>query len=77
MTIWIWINIKQEPKYLVINVALQHLADCSADPTSPRREASLFNLPGTLVPGIFLPESGCDNLPYSVFVLVLWKSSAQ
>ena len=25
----------------------------SQDPTSPRREASLFNLPGTSVPGIF------------------------
>ena len=25
------------------------------DPTSPRREASLFNLPGTLFPAIFLP----------------------
>ncbi len=33
----------------------------SQDPTSPRREASLFNLPGTSVPGIFLPpREGTD-----------------
>ena len=35
----------------------------SQDPTSPRREASLFNLPGTSVPGIFLrPQGSKDRL---------------
>ena len=34
----------------------------SQDPTSPRREASLFNLPGTSVPGIFLPPRGGHGL---------------